>query len=109
MGETPCVTSCPFCGDAANKGARLAKVVAKVWGLPAGRPSRATTTLTAFSGGPLPGRVWIAEEDVDVTIDGDLLPVPHFLASRSQVNDARSTAGRVFADPNIAALAGRSR
>jgi hypothetical protein len=41
------VTSCPFCGDAANKGARLAKVVAKVWGLPAGRPSRATTTLTA--------------------------------------------------------------
>jgi len=102
------VTSCPFCGDAANKGARLAKVVAKVWGLPAGRPSRATTTLTAFSGGSLPGRVRISEEDVDVSV-GDLLPVPHFPASRSQVNGARSTAGRVFADPNIAALAGRSR
>src|SRR5215207_9352910 len=28
-------------------------------------------------GGPLPGRVRVAEEDVDIGSDGDLFPVPH--------------------------------
>jgi hypothetical protein len=36
-------------------------------------------THSVLVGGPLPGRVRISEEDVDVSVDGDLFPVPHFL------------------------------
>jgi hypothetical protein len=49
----------------------------------------------------------LTDPAVDVSVDGDLFAVRHF--PWSQVNNARSTAGRVFADLNIAALAGPSR
>ena len=56
---------------------------------------RATTPHSVLVGGPLPGRVGIAEEDVDVGVDGNLFPAPH-LRPLIQISDAHSTSGRVL-------------